>query len=202
MVISALTGNFGMGKSCVLSIFRELGAVTLDSDRIVSLLLKEENVIKKVKDLFGDEVVGPDNALDRKAIAARIFQDKGSREAMEALIHPLVFAKVNDFVNNMKDKEKVVIVEVPLLFEGEYQGRFQKTITVYTSEDTALKRLEDSGISREDARARLRTQLPIDIKKKRADYTIDNSATREETRRQVERIYNLLKEESATPQPS
>jgi dephospho-CoA kinase len=195
MLIAGLTGNFGMGKSCVLSLFRELGAVTLDSDRIVGMLLREKEVISKVKELLGDNVATPEGTLDKKAVADKIFHDRILKEKLEALLHPLVFEKVNDFIAGIKNRDSLVIVEVPLLFEGNYQGRFEKIITVHTSDEIAIERLERSGVPASVALARMRTQLPISVKKDRADYAIDNSGSKEETGRQVEEVYRLLREE-------
>jgi dephospho-CoA kinase len=192
MLMAGLTGNFGMGKSYVLSLFRDLGAVTLDSDRIVALLLRNEDVIKKIMDIFGPEVVGPDGKLDKKSIAGRIFSDDASKKALEALLHPLVFEKIDAFTARIKKRDCLVIVEVPLLFEGEYQERFDKIVTVHTPEETALERLIKAGLSRQEALARLGVQLPVEIKKARSDYTIDNSGTKEETKRRVEEVYRLL----------
>lgn len=196
MVIVGLTGNFGMGKSYVLSVFRNLGAVTLDSDRIVEILLNEDKVIAQIKALLGPEVVTADNTLDKKAVAARIFSNPEARKGLEALLHPMVFERVEDFILRMKQKDRIVIVEVPLLFEGGYQGQFDKTVTVFASEETAIERLVNSGFSLVDAKARLTSQLPIEIKKERADFVIDNSGPKEETERQVGEIYKILIRES------
>lgn len=195
MLIVGLTGNFGMGKSFVLSLFRELGAVTLDSDRIVGILLKEEEVVRKVCEILGNDVLSPDGKLDKAAVAGKIFHDSELKGRLESLVHPLVFGRVNDFISKMKDRNRIVIVEVPLLFEGNYQGQFRHVITVSTSGEIAIGRLGSSGISRDEALARLKNQLPIETKKSRSDYVIDNSGTKEETKRQVEEVYRLLRAE-------
>jgi len=195
MLIVGLTGNFGMGKSFVLSLFRELGAVTLDSDRIVGILLKEEEVVRKVCEILGKDVLTPDGKLDKAAVAGKIFYDRELKGRLESLVHPLVFGRVNDFISKMKDRNRIVIVEVPLLFEGNYQGQFRHVITVSTSGEIAIGRLGSSGISRDEALARLKNKLPIEIKKSRSDYVIDNSGTKEETKRQVEEVYRLLRAE-------
>lgn len=197
MLMAALTGNFGMGKSYVLSLFRELGAVTLESDRIVGMLLKERGVIQNVTEILGDDVVTPEGSLDKKAVARKIFHDREMKDKLEALLHPLVFEKVRDFTKKIKNKDSLVIVEVPLLFEGDYQAGFEKVITVCTSDETALKRLAMVGVSESDALARLRNQLPISEKKVRADYVIDNSGSKEQTKKQVEDVYRLLRREIA-----
>jgi dephospho-CoA kinase len=195
MLIIALTGNYGMGKSFVLSAFRDLGAVTLDSDRIVELLLKEERVIGKVRSLLGNDVVRDDGTLDKKAVADKVFRDPELKKKLEELIHPLVFEKVNDFIGAIRDKNPIVIVEVPLLFEGNYQSGFARVITVHTPEETALERLEHAGVARDDALLRLRSQLPVKEKKARADYVIDNSGPKEETLKRVAEVYAVLGEE-------
>jgi dephospho-CoA kinase len=192
MFMAGLTGNFGMGKSCVLSLFGDLGAVTLDSDRIVARLLEEHRMIREIGKLFGRDVIGPDGRLDKKAVALKVFGDEASRRKIEALLHPLVFKEIDRFTEKIKDRNCIVVIEVPLLFEGDHQRRFRKIITVYTPEKTALERLVNSGFSRAEATARLKAQLPIETKKTRADYTIDNSGTKEETKKQVEEIYRLL----------
>jgi len=184
-----------MGKSYVLALFRKLGAVTLDSDRIVELLLKEGWVIEKVRLLLGEDVLAPGGGLDKKAVADKIFHDRDVKEKLEALLHPLVFEKVKDFIGRMKNRDSLVIVEVPLLFEGNYQDGFEKIITVYTSDRIAVERLAAAGVPQEDALARMKNQLPISEKKDRADYVIDNGGSKEETRTQVEKIYRLLSEE-------
>lgn len=197
MLIAAVTGNFGMGKSYVLSLFRELGAVTLESDRIVGMLLKERGVIQNVTEILGDDVVTPEGSLDKKAVARKIFHDREMKDKLEALLHPLVFEKVRDFTKKIKNKDSLVIVEVPLLFEGDYQAGFEKVITVCTSDETALKRLAMVGVSESDALARLRNQFPTSEKKVRADYVIDNSGSKEQTKKQVEDVYRLLRREIA-----
>lgn len=192
MVRVALTGNIGMGKSYVLSVFRSLGAVTIESDRIVGMLLREKDVINRIRALLGDEVISTDGTLDKKAVAERVFLHPSQRKGLEEIIHPLVFDKIEDFIRNVKQRDCVVIVEVPLLFEGGYEGGYEKTITVFTSQKTALERLLGSGFSRDEALRRMRTQLPISVKKRRSDYTIDNNGTREQTREQAERVYREL----------
>jgi len=91
----------------------------------------------------------------------------------------------------------VVIVEVPLLFEGGFQKRFDRTIAVYTSQKTALARLKKAGVPRKDALARLQAQMDIRQKKRLADYSIDNNGTKAQTMIQVRKVYKALIDEKA-----
>jgi dephospho-CoA kinase len=195
MFIAGLTGNYGMGKSFVLSLFGGLGAATIESDRIVDTLLREDRVACKMKELLGPGVLDNKGGLNKKAVAERIFNDAGLRRSVESLLHPLVLEKVDNFAGRMGDRGRIVIVEVPLLFEGNYEERFRKIITVYASEETALRRLEAAGIPHREALLRLNSQMPISRKKELADYTIDNNGSREETRERVREVYmSLLKD--------
>lgn len=195
MLTAGLTGNIGMGKSYVLSVFRSLGAVTLESDRIVSMLLQQHDVIMRVRKLLGDGVIGAGKNLDKKAVADMIFREPVLRKGLEEIIHPLVFEKIHDFISRVRERGCIVVVEVPLLFEGDYQDRYDKVITVFTTKKAALERLLRSGFSRDEALSRMKTQLPITQKKKRSDYVIDNNGPREKTKKQVENIYRELLEE-------
>jgi dephospho-CoA kinase len=196
-MIIGLTGNYGMGKSSVLGLFRELGAAVLDSDEIVSQLLREKKVIRDIRKLLGDRVVKADGTLDKAEVAGIIFASSESRRRIEALLHPMVLGRVEREVRKLKPRQRIIVVEVPLLFEGAYQGRFDRTITVFTTKKESVERLNRTGVSRRDALKRMDSQLPISEKKKRSDYLIDNNQTKQHTRKQVEELYRRLLDESS-----
>jgi dephospho-CoA kinase len=192
MFLVGLTGNFGMGKSMVLKMFRNLGAITYDADEIVASLLQEETVIQKIRDLLGDGVFQANGGLDKKKIAAIIFADDALKAAIEDILHPLVFGKINRLLEHDGGKDSIVVVETPLLFEREYEGNFHRIITVQTEQEKALGRLEKKGVRREDALQRMRSQLPIEGKVRKSDFTINNDGKPEETEQQVKDIYKKL----------
>jgi len=192
MIVAALTGNYGMGKSSVAAIFAECGAYTLDSDAIVADLLQNKAVIERIRKLLGTEVLHADRSLNKAVVADIVFHDQKARKKLEALLHPLVFQAVEAAIRKLKAKTPLVIVEVPLLFEGGFQSRFNRTITVFTNQKTSLERLKKKGVSRKDALARLRTQMEIREKKRLADYVIDNNGTKQQLRAQVKNIYKAL----------
>lgn len=186
-----------MGKSVVLGMFKELGAITLDADDVVDNLLHDKAVLEKIRAKFGDSVFSNKGGPDRQKIASLIFRDKEKKDALEGILHPLVFKRISAFLDTLskeKTKDKIVIVEIPLLFEKGCEGRFQKTITVFTDEHTALERLEKSGVRREDAIMILNAQMPIKEKIRLADLSIDNSGTLEGTETRVRDVYKRLKE--------
>ncbi len=193
MIVLGITGNIGMGKSAVARMFEELGAVRIDTDAIVSELLGRPDVILKVCDLFGDHVFRS-GVLDRALIAHTVFSNPRLRLGLENILHPRVFEMIDA---QMEDLEKmaapmIVAVEAPVLFERSYQNRFDSVLTVHTTEETAFRRLEAKGITLEDAKKRMESQFPIAMKIEKADMTIDNNGTLDETREQVRRIYEFL----------
>lgn len=190
-----------MGKTFALKVFQELGAFTISADNVVAELLKSPKVLPKVRQILGDEAFNDDGTLNKKAAASVMFSDEGKLGAMENLLHPLVFRYVDLRVEELKKKMEdltgssasgLVVVEVPLLFEGDYKNRFSKAITIYTEVTTALNRLQEAGIPREDAAMRLQFQMPVEEKIPLSDFTIDNNGTPEETRRRVKYIYEAL----------
>lgn len=197
MLLVGLTGNYGMGKSTVLSMFKNLGVVTFDSDKIVDSLLSENMVIEKVRELMGEMVFDKKGNLDKKRVADLIFKNDTLKNLLENILHPLVFERIDNFTKTINNKDTVVIVEVPLLFERGYEGRFDRTVTVFTDERTALHRLEKASISKDEAMQRLRSQLPIKVKTEKSDYVINNNNTIKETMEQVASIYAKLLQEVA-----
>ena len=193
MLVVAVTGNYGMGKSTVLPMFRRLGAYAIDADEIVASLLKENEVIGKIRELFGTKAFNPDGGLNKKKIADIIFADDTRRASLENMLHPLVFEKMYSVIDQRK--EDIIIVEIPLLFEKGYEDRVDRTITVYTEVEKAIDRLVGKGITRHETMQRLKSQLPVQEKIKRSDFAINNSGSLEETQAQVGSIYRrLLKE--------
>ncbi len=201
VLIVGLTGNYGMGKSTVLRMFKKLGAVTLETDEIVDTLLHDEAVLVRIREVFGEKVISEDGNLDKTKVAAVVFRNRELRDALEAIIHPLVSEIIRDFLEEMKRREgdeKVVIIEIPLLFEKKYTGQFKRTMTVFTSQEVALKRLEEAGVGREDALLRLNAQMPVQEKVKKSDFAIDNSGPSDETGAQVAGVYRTLLEDLKT----
>jgi dephospho-CoA kinase len=184
-----------MGKSSVLSLFNKFGALTINSDEIVGSLLKERDALEKIKGLLGREVFLENGSLNTKSVADVIFHNDSLRRSLEDILHPLVFERINLFLDGIGDGDQIIVIEIPLLFERKYEGRFDKTVTVYAKKETALDRLEKQGISREEALLRLKAQLSVEEKIRRSDFVIDNNGTIEATMPQVETICKeLLKE--------
>ncbi len=192
MITAALTGNIGMGKSTVLALFGELGAVTLDTDAIVSEMLRTPAILEGIKQILGPGVISPvSGELDKSKVADIIFSNDVHRKAYEDYLHPKVYERVNTFV--MAAAAEIVVIEIPLLFESDQNSKFNVSITVYADEHSALDRLEKSGIDKGEAVRRLMCQMPIAEKVRKSTFTIDNSGDLNVTRSQVRQVLRALK---------
>ena len=192
MLKVGLTGNYGMGKSSVVGMFEDLGAVTIKSDDIVTSLLNKESIKGQIKGLLGVDALDETGDIDKRKVAIKIFNNRILRAKLEAILHPIVFMRVERIMKRIGGRNRIIIVEVPLLFEGGYQRQFDRTITVFAKRETALARLKKSGVLRKDALLRLQAQMDIRTKKRLADYRIDNSGTRKQTEAQVRKILQQL----------
>jgi dephospho-CoA kinase len=179
-----------MGKSTVLGMFGELGAHTISTDGIVAELLEEKAVLEKVREIFSGYVFDMNGNLLKDRVARVIFMDRHRKEALEALLHPLVFERMEEVLKAVG--EKVVVVEIPLLFEGGYGKRFSKTVAVYADLGTVVERLGEKGVSRDDILMRHCCQMPVQEKVRCSDFAIDNNGSREDTARQVREVYDKL----------
>ena len=191
-MLVALTGCLGCGKSTVLKIFRELGVRTISADEIVHELLESKEVQEEIQRLFGPDVFLKDGKVDRKRLAQRIFSNQKEREKLEILLHPLVFKRIR--IEYEKEPGRLMVAEIPLLFETDTQNRFSKVITVYAPMEVAIKRLKSRGMTKEDIEARLKSQMPIETKVERSDFVIDNSRELKEIRKQVQQVLEKLQE--------
>jgi len=197
-MIVGLTGNIGMGKTTALKMFKECGALTYDVDEFVHQILESKEVTMRLVQILGKEILIEENSLNKEKVAEIIFNDKEKRKAVEEVIHPLVLDKIKEISRKHKEKNphSIIIFEVPLLFEAGFEKFFDRTIVVYSSEKSAINRSIKKGFSSEGIKRRLESQMPIEEKKRQADFLIDNNGEINNTQEQVMAIYKKLKEEA------
>ena len=192
-----LTGNFGMGKTTVLEMFNNMGAYTVNIDDLVHDILKKQSVVKKIVQTCGDDILTNNSkklSINKKRMAQAIFDNTEKRKAVEQIIHPEVLNSMGKIEAKLirKDPLSIIVFEVPLLFEAGYKEHFDKTIVVYTKQNTAIRRLIKKGFSRDEALKRLKAQMPITKKKKMSDFSIDNDGDLGITEKKVNRIFNKI----------
>jgi len=187
-----LTGGIACGKSTVSRMLEARGAAIVDADRIArDVVSPGRPALLDIRETFGDDVIGADGSLDRKRLGAIVFGDEAARKKLEAITHPRIRAEMKRQIEewNAKEPGRLVVVDIPLLFESRLDRMFafEDILVVYVPREVQLERLmARDGMSREDAERRIDAQLPIEEKRRLADVVVDNSGTLEETERQVE----------------
>jgi len=152
--------------------------------------------LKDIVDYFGKQVLHPDGTMDRKKVSDIVFKDFEKRKKLESFIHPRMTEIVNRQIHAYaaKDPGAIIQVVVPLMIELNLQWRYSKLLLVYLPQEKQVERLaKRDGISKEEAAQILKSQLSIDEKRGYADYVIHNDKSLEETRKQVEELWQTLR---------
>ncbi len=194
MIKIAITGNIASGKSQVERILLSLGYKVIDTDKINHFILScDLDVIKSINEIFGcDDIFDEKGSISRTKLGKVVFSDENKRSKLEAILHPKINEKVNEFLVQ-NSSEKWIFVSVPLLFETGIDGNFDKIIFVSADEDVRLKRLMDrNNYSKEYAKIRIDAQAKEDEKIKKSDYIIYNNSDFINLRKQVNNIVKQL----------
>ena len=172
-----LSGGIACGKSTVLGFFRDAGWQTVDSDAVVrELLATDASVQAHLRSRWG-EAVFADGAVDRAAVAKRVFGNEGDLKWLEELLHPLV--RESWLASIAQAPNANWLVEIPLLFEKRLETRFDLTVCVVSPPDVAADRMVARAYTEEQIEQRRKERLPIDEKIERADYLISHAGSLE-----------------------
>ncbi|MCW2511093.1 MAG: coaE [Mycobacterium sp.] len=181
MLRIGLTGGIGAGKSTVSSTFSELGGVVVDGDVIAREVVEPgtEGLAALVA-AFGDEILLPDGALNRPALAAIAFPNEDARNTLNGIVHPLVGKRRAELIA-AASPDAVIVEDIPLLVESQMASMFPLVIIVNADAELRVARLiEHRGFSEADARARIAAQATEEQRRAVADVWLDNSGTSDE----------------------
>lgn len=184
MLILGITGSIATGKSTVSTFLQSTRSWPLiDTD----ILAKETMIFgsatyKKVNKHFGDEIMKKDGSIDRDALGKLIFSNTDAREKLNKIVHPEVLKKtILRIFKAWIIGESVIIVDVPLLFESGFDYLCGKIICVACQENTQIQRLQNrNGYTKEDAKKRIRSQMPLDQKNQLADIVVWNDGSKKD----------------------
>jgi dephospho-CoA kinase len=196
MLKVGLTGNIGSGKSTVGEMFRELGARVVDSDAIVHGLLEPgEPVYEAVVGAFGRGILTEGARIDREALGRIVFADPARRRELNALVHPAVGERQEEFLEKAlgEDPGGVAIVDAALMIETGSYRRYDRVVLVRSAPGRQRERLARRGMAADEIERRIAAQMPVEEKLAYADYVIDNSGSLAGTRRQVEAVWEALR---------
>ena len=195
MLIVALTGGIGSGKTMVGEIFAELGALVVDSDQLAREVVERGS---KGFDLivteFGDEIL-KDGDLDRAALASLIFKDPKKRARLEEITHPLIrqsFAKIVSSAGS----DSIIINQIPLLVESKHDYKFDHVITISAPEKIRTERLLKRGLALTQIEQRMKAQATDTQREVISDTVIVNDKSEQELLAQVEKVWESLNNKS------
>jgi dephospho-CoA kinase len=188
MRLIGLTGGIATGKSTVAQMLRERGATVIDADELARQAVRPGTAaLAEIAARFGDHVIDANGELDRAAMADIVFADAAARRDLERITHPRVMELMQQQIADAFARDAtIVVVDVPLLFETGRDDMFEGVLLVHTQPGVQVRRLRDrDGLSEAAALQRLDAQLPIDQKRSRATWVIENADNLADTERQV-----------------
>lgn len=194
-MIIGVTGSFGSGKTTVAEMLGSVGAYIIDADIVChELMLPGKKVYKEIVRCFGKKVLNKNKAIDRARLTDVVFSDASKLRLLNRLVHPEAIKKISNIARHKKNKGPVV-VDGALLIESGFYRKLDILIVVKAGMEKQISRLMPAkGIARKEILKRLRSQGPLKKKLALADFVIDNSGSKKETRRQVKKIWNKLEE--------
>jgi dephospho-CoA kinase len=201
MLRIGLTGGLATGKSFVGEQLSRLGCRVLKADELGHAVLEQGGeAYQPVVDAFGPEILLPDGEIERKRLAGLVFQDEAKLKLLNSLVHPAVFSREEAWLQQVEDADPdaLAVVEAAILVETGSYRNFHKLVVVVCGEEQQIERsMARDGITRDEALARIRRQMPLEEKRKFADYLIDTSRTTDDTIAQVEHLYESLRSVNA-----
>ncbi|MGI8311502.1 dephospho-CoA kinase [Saccharopolyspora hattusasensis] len=189
MLLMGLSGGIGSGKSTVARRLVARGAVLVDSDVLAREVVRPGTPgLTELVERFGDDILDSDGALNRPALAAKVFSDSDARADLNAITHPkireLTAARIAQ-----APTDAVVVHDVPLLVEAGYAANYHLVVIVGAPEPVRMRRLIDRGLAEDDARARIAAQATDEQRREVADVWLDNSGSVEEINAQVDALW-------------
>ena len=191
MLLVALTGGIGAGKSLVAGYFADLGARVVDADQLSRVAIERGSKgFDAVVAEFGDGILR-NGDIDRRALGEKVFNNANARAKLEAIIHPIVRTQFDDLVSSLREHE-IMIYEIPLLVETRAQDRFNVVITVESDSTLRESRLRERGLLQSEIASRMSAQASSAERIAVADYVIENSASTDQLLRQVEHLWEIV----------
>lgn len=198
MKVIGLTGGIASGKSTVSQFLEELGAVTIDADKVGHEAFKPNTETwREVVAAFGKEILSPDGEIDRLKLGGIVFNDSQALARLNQIVHPRIYALVKARIEDYRRRGVgVVVLEAPLLLEVGRPSLADEVDEVWVTvapEAVVLRRLKDkSGLSEPQSRARIRSQLPSEARLKHADVVIETDCSLDELKAKVAKLWEAV----------
>jgi dephospho-CoA kinase len=197
MLSVGLTGGLASGKSFVGSQLAALGCVLIKADNLGHAVLEPgAEAYQEVIDEFGASILNPDSTIDRRRLASLVFDHPDRLDKLNSIVHPQVRARARALADeaSARDPSAIIVTEAAILIEtGSYRNYDRLIVAVCTDQQQIERAMHRDGITRDEALARLRCQLPLSEKVKLADFVIDTSGPKENTTAQTRVVYEALR---------
>jgi dephospho-CoA kinase len=197
MLVVGLTGGLACGKSFVGKKLAELGCHLIQADELGhEVLLSTGEAFQPVVNEFGPGVLNENGEIDRRKLAAMVFNNPERLAKLSAIVHPAVGRLQNRTMAEIAktDPEGIVVVEAAIMVETGSYNKFDRLIVVVCTQEQQMERAMHRGqYAREEVEARIARQLPIEEKKRLAHFIIDTSGSKENTEEQTRQVYQALR---------
>lgn len=185
MIKIGITGSLGTGKSAASNYFLKKGHLVISADQINQDLLGKKAIVKEINNLLFNI---DSETLNKERIRQLIFSNQEKKKDLENYLHPLIYEEMVKQVN--KSENKIVFLEIPLLYETNFQDLVDYVIVMYLDEDVQIERVKKrDNISKDEVLRIIKNQMPLREKVLKADYVIDNSGSIEKTTKQLSYWY-------------
>ena len=192
MIVIGLTGGIGSGKSEVSRMLKEFGAEIIDADRVGhEAYLPNTETYDKVVAEFGDDILQTDGAIDRKKLGARIFAEPEARERLNAIVHPRMYAMVEERIQRLREQSATaVVLDAAILIEVGWDSLVDEVWVVAAPEEMVVQRIgQRNGLPAEQVRQRVRAQITSEERARHAAVVIDNNEGLDELSAQVQEVW-------------
>lgn len=189
MKIVGLTGGISSGKSTVSSYLKQLKIPVIDADEVARKVVEPNSQgAREIRKTFGSDVFEEDGSLNRQKLGALIFSNAENRQKLDNLLQPLIKIMILEKIEEYRQKgETMIVLDLPLLFEKQYEELCEEIIVVYVPKELQLERLmKRNQYTKQEALSRVDSQLSIEEKRKRATVLLDNQGTIQQLYQQVE----------------
>jgi dephospho-CoA kinase len=198
MIVVGLTGGIASGKSTVARMFKRFGAVIIDADELARDVVRPgKPAWREIVKIFGNEVLHRNGSIDRHALGGMVFHNRRKLRRLERIIHPRVAREQQRLARRIagRSPDAVIVYEVPLLFESGAHKRVDKIIVVKADRDTQVARLKQrNGMTKPEALRRIKIQMPMAEKVRRADAVLDGTGDKALVKKEVRRLIRSFRQ--------
>ena len=192
MFVIGLIGGIGSGKSSVSAILNSLGVEIIDADKVGhEAYTPNSEGWKKVISVFGQDIVGPENEIDRKKLGSIVFSDPSEMEKLNKLMHPIIHNLVEEKIKLLSHQGvKVVVLEAAILIEANWQDLTDEIWLAKSNQEVVIERVQlRNNFTREEIIKRIQSQMSNDEREKHSDIVIDNNGTIEQLEEKVKTLW-------------